>query len=108
MRLLVDENLPPRLTPWLRARGAEADHVLDLGLRGATDEAVWERALALQAGILTRDGDFLAILQVSPEGRVVRLQDNNRTTERLFTWLEERWGRVMQRWASGERRIEVY
>jgi len=107
MRLLIDENLPPRLTPWLRERGAEADHVLDLGLRGASDEAVWERALSLRAGILTRDGDFLAILQVSPEGRVVRLLDNNRPTERLLAWLQDRWSQVVRRWEAGERRIEI-
>lgn len=58
MRFLLDAQLPPRLAKLLRARGHEADHAVDLGLGAADDSAIWSRAGALGAVIITKDDDF--------------------------------------------------
>ncbi|MSP73885.1 MAG: hypothetical protein EXR76_17270, partial [Myxococcales bacterium] len=44
MRFLVDARLPPALARWLTAAGHPSEHVADVGLAGAPDPAVWERA----------------------------------------------------------------
>jgi predicted nuclease of predicted toxin-antitoxin system len=57
-RFLVDENLPRSLASDLTARGFAAEHVYDLGLGGAKDPAVYARAQAQRATIITGDKDF--------------------------------------------------
>jgi predicted nuclease of predicted toxin-antitoxin system len=56
-RFLVDENLPARLTDLLRARGYEAEHVYDVGLRTRPDAEVFAYARAAGATLITHDHD---------------------------------------------------
>ena len=42
IRFLVDAQLPPRLARSLAAEGYQAEHVEDLGMRHAEDEAIWQ------------------------------------------------------------------
>jgi len=58
MRFLVDAQLPPALARWLTAKGHEAAHVGDLGMRAASDAAIWDYALASSSAIVTKDEDF--------------------------------------------------
>lgn len=51
IRLLLDENLSERLLPLLSDRFPESRHVRLLGLGGADDLTIWDRARA--------DGDLL-------------------------------------------------
>ncbi len=44
MSLLLDANLSPRLVAALRAAGYDARHVDGIGLLGAADEVIFERA----------------------------------------------------------------
>ena len=44
MKLLFDENLSPRLVQALEPEYPGSAHVRTLGLRGATDGAIWELA----------------------------------------------------------------
>lgn len=62
MKLLLDENLAPRLAQLLTLAGHEAGHVRDLGLQRATDEEIFDRAAADGAVLVTEDTDFGAIL----------------------------------------------
>ena len=55
MRFLVDENLSPILANLLRAAGHDASHVRDIGLQGATDQAVMDRAEAGQRVVVSAD-----------------------------------------------------
>ena len=45
-RFLVDEDLPRSLVPQLRAAGIAADDVRDVGLRGRSDDEIFEYAVA--------------------------------------------------------------
>ncbi len=58
MRFLVDEQLPPALARWLGAKEHIAEHVVELGLDGASDWTIWELALRLGAVIITKNEDF--------------------------------------------------
>ena len=58
MRFLVDAQLPPALARWLVAAGHEAEHVGDVGLGDAQDQAIWVYAVGVGAVIVSKDEDF--------------------------------------------------
>ncbi len=59
MRFLLDENFPLGLLRALRADGLAADHIITLGLRGASDKRIRERLQDAQIVFFTQDDDFL-------------------------------------------------
>lgn len=63
MRLLLDENLSPRLVPRLRLLFPQITHVRDVGLSEAHDKKIWEWATVHGYSIVTTDRDFLAMSQ---------------------------------------------
>jgi len=65
MKLLVDENLSPRVAVLLREGGADAVHVLERGLGGATDSAVSAVAIAEDRAVISADSDFATLLALS-------------------------------------------
>jgi len=58
MRILVDQNLPPRMLPLLEGRFPGSLHVNEAGLSGAKDIEVWRYALVHGMDIMSRDRDF--------------------------------------------------
>src|SRR5258708_6635985 len=60
MRLLVDENLSPKLARALRAQGHDTVHVADRGLLAVDDRAIHGVAVAEGRSIVTRDAGFAA------------------------------------------------
>ena len=62
MNLILDEGLPLRAAVALRQAGIEARHVLELGMGGASDQAILERARRDGATVVTLDADFHQIL----------------------------------------------
>lgn len=57
-RFLVDENLPARLTEYLRGEGYEAEHAYDVGLRERPDADVFAYARTAGATLVTQDHDL--------------------------------------------------
>ncbi|MBV8436834.1 MAG: DUF5615 family PIN-like protein [Silvibacterium sp.] len=58
MKLLLDENLSPRLTDLLSDIFAESEHVYECNLGSASDVAIWEYAKAHGYVIVSKDSDF--------------------------------------------------
>lgn len=58
MKLLLDENLSPRLAPLLASQYPGSTQIELLGLRGTTDTAVWELAKSEGYVIVSKDNDF--------------------------------------------------
>ncbi len=65
MRLLVDENLSPRVAALLVDAGLDAVHVLDRGLGGAPDTEVSALAVSEGRTIISADSDFTTLLALS-------------------------------------------
>jgi predicted nuclease of predicted toxin-antitoxin system len=65
-RFLADEDLPRSLVPQLRAAGIAADDVRDVGLRGRSDDEIFEYAVAHGLTLLTADVGFGNILRFRP------------------------------------------
>jgi predicted nuclease of predicted toxin-antitoxin system len=61
LSLLLDENLSPRLLPRLASLFPGLIHVRDIGLKGASDEMIWDWAKRNSYTIVTTDSDFSAI-----------------------------------------------
>jgi len=57
VKLLLDENLSSRLLELLAADFADSTHVERLGMRGATDAAIWAYAREHGYTIVSKDSD---------------------------------------------------
>lgn len=66
MKLLLDENLSPAHAGTLRHLGHDAVSVADLGLAGASDDAVQAEATRAGRVLVTLDGDFANVLRHPP------------------------------------------
>jgi predicted nuclease of predicted toxin-antitoxin system len=58
MKLLFDENLSPKLPRLLATQFPGSLHLRDCGLKGATDEAIWEYAGTNNFTLVSKDSDF--------------------------------------------------
>lgn len=65
MRLLLDEALQDRLVERLEEHGHDVVHVRRLGMQGASDAEVMERAAREKRVLVTTDTDFGTILALS-------------------------------------------
>jgi len=91
VKLLFDENLSPRLVEALERDYPGSAHVRTLGLRGATDGAIWELARQEAYAILSKDNDFrqLSFLHGAPP-KVIWLSVGNAGTEAILRFLRSR------------------
>ena len=62
MRFLLDAKLSPRLGKALTDAGYVTRHVVDLGLVGASDAEIFDRAAADGDVVVTDDSDFSLLL----------------------------------------------
>ena len=108
MRFLVDAQLPPALARFIESNGHEASAVREVGLREATDAAIWEFAEQGNWIIVTKDEDFVQRVLLQAEGpRVVWLRIGNSTKSVLVAWFEPLFANTLRELAAGERLIEL-
>ncbi len=91
MKLLFDQNLSHRLSVSLAAVFPNSDHVRNLGLGSADDDAVWQFAAAGGFAIVTKDSDFhqLSFLRGHPP-KVVWIRLGNCSTVEIESLLRQR------------------
>lgn len=91
MRLLFDQNLPPRLVSALGLAYPGSTHVAHVGLERAMDHVVSEYASREGFVVVTKDADFADLAQVTGSPlRVVWLRIGNCTTTEIELLLRER------------------
>lgn len=78
MKFLVDHQLPPALARFICTLGHQAEHVRDVGLKGADDPAIWHHAATNGMVVISKDEDFtfLANAPGSP-GRLIWVRMGN-------------------------------
>lgn len=81
MKLLLDENLSPRLVELLRDSYSDIVHVRDVGLASANDDAIWRFAASNARTIVTKDEDFnQRAFLLGPPPKVVWVRVGDATT----------------------------
>lgn len=90
MKLLLDENLSPRLPALLVDLYPDSSQIELLGLRGATDTVVWEYAKAQGYVLVSKDNDFRQrSFQYGSPPKVVWLNVGNAGTAVILNLLRE-------------------
>lgn len=84
MKLLLDENLSPRLVEALARSFPDSKHVEHLDLRGKPDHEIWVRAARDEFVLVSKDNDFrqLSFLHGAPP-KVVWLSVGNAGTNAI-------------------------
>ena len=79
---LIDNNISPKLANRLSAYFQNMAHVVDFGLDAVDDHLVWAFAKTNNFTILTKDTDFIGILNLRGfPPKVIRLNCGNVTTQ---------------------------
>jgi len=108
MKLLLDENLSPRLPALLADLYPESSHVELVGLRGATDTVVWEYAKAEGYVLVSKDNDFRQrSFQYGAPPKVVWLSVGNAGTAVIRRLLRESREEIERFVASAEEALLV-
>lgn len=108
MKFLVDAQLPPTLTAWIRTQGYDAVHVAGIDLLAADDQAIWARALADARVLLSKDRDFADWAFVrTPFAPVVWIRGGNQTNQALMQSLAKAWSDILAGLSEGARVIEI-
>jgi predicted nuclease of predicted toxin-antitoxin system len=108
VRFFVDAQLPPALAHYLLTAGHQAHHVSDFGLEASSDQAIWERAAALSAVIMTKDEDFVTLRALQPEGpAIVWIRVGNTTRDALIKTISAALPAIIAALNRGESIVEV-
>ena len=90
MKLLLDQNLSPRLCEQLADFGATIVHVRTLGLDAADDAQLWAHAKLHDFMIVTKDGDFNSrAFLFGPPPKVIWIHCGNCATREIEDLLPE-------------------
>ena len=109
MILWLDAQLPPSAAAWITATfGIEACAVRDLGLRDAKDPPIFHAARAAEAVMMTKDSDFVEMLQrLGPPPKVLWVTCGNTSNARLREILSGQLPAAVARLERGESLVEI-
>ncbi len=109
MRLWLDAQLPPSLSPWLQQefRLEAVEHVADLGLLHAPDEEIFE-AREAGATVASKDHDFVDLLdRRGPSPKVLWITCGNMSNATLREVLGKTLTEALAALEAGEPMAEV-
>ena len=109
MRIWLDAHVPPGLAPWIEQRfGVEAVAIRDLGLLHAKDVEIFFAAKSADATVMTKDHDFIVLLERhGPPPDVLWLTGGNTTAARLREVLDLRLEAALGLVSAGEALVEI-
>ena len=85
MKIIIDAQLSPNLATWITQNfDIEAYSVKYLGLRDATDEAIFAEARKQNAIVLTKDEDFMnLVMKNGSPPKIIWLTCGNTSNQRM-------------------------
>jgi predicted nuclease of predicted toxin-antitoxin system len=99
VRLLLDQNLSPETSLFLREElGLDVTDTRELGLQGASDAEIAERAMRDERIVVTFDADFGDVREFHPGSYpgVIRLKVHPQTTDVLQSTLRDFFSKVTE------------
>jgi predicted nuclease of predicted toxin-antitoxin system len=105
----VDAQLSPALAPWITANFAvDSRAVRELGLHRTKDRPIFHAARDAEAVIMTKDSDFLVLLdRFGPPPQILWITCGNTSNARLKEVLKKSLARAIDLLRQGERLVEI-
>ena len=109
MKFWIDVQLSPALAPWLSDTfGVQAFSLEWLGFQQASDRRIFSAASEANAVIITKDQDFVQLLnQLGPPPQVVWVTCGNTSNAQMREILQQNFQKVLLLLQSGESLIEI-
>ncbi len=109
MTIWVDAQFSPAIATWMKESfSVDAAALRDIGLRDAEDEDIFAAAKAADAVVMTKDSDFLNLLdRLGPPPQVIWVTCGNTSNARLKEILSATLPQALVFLASGERLVEI-
>jgi predicted nuclease of predicted toxin-antitoxin system len=109
MVIWIDAQLSPAIAPWLAGNfSLSASALRDLGLRDATDRAIFVAARSAAAVVMTKDSDLVKLLEeLGPPPQVIWLTCGNTSNARLKQILTKALQQAISILESGEPLVEI-
>jgi len=110
MILWIDAQLSPSLAPWISDHfpHVQAFSAKYVGLRDATDREIFEAARNASAIVMTKDHDFVQLLdQYGPPPRVLWITCGNTSNARMREILALSLETALELLEDGERLVEI-
>ncbi len=90
MKLLLDQHLSHKLAARLTDLYPDSEHVRNIGLQSASDEAIWDYAKKHAFAIVTKDEDFhIRSVLEGPPPKILWIRSGNCSTEIVETLLRK-------------------
>jgi predicted nuclease of predicted toxin-antitoxin system len=101
VKFLVDNQLPPALASLIqREFGEEASHVVDIGMRDATDAELWSYASATNAIVISKDEDFANMVLRTPTAGLLWVRVGNCRAAILLDVFRRVWPESWKGWRT--------
>lgn len=109
MKIWVDAQLPPAIANWISQNfNVEAVAVRELNLREATDPEIFTAARNASAVVMTKDSDFIELVNLrGAPPQVIWLTCGNTTNARLREILSQALPLAIRLLESGEAVVEI-
>ena len=104
-----DAQLSPLLAPWLAARfNVTAFALRDIGLRDATDRAIFDAARAANAVVITKDRDFVELVaRLGHPPQIVWVTCGNTSNARMRQVFEATFDQAIVLIQAGDPLVEI-
>jgi len=109
MIVWIDAQLSPAIAIWLsRTFSVEAFAVRDLQLRDAKDAAIFNAARLANAVVMTKDSDFLLLLErLGPPPQIIWITCGNTSNGRLKEIFTAVFPKAIELLEAGESLVEI-
>ena len=109
MIIWIDAQMSPAIAAWISSNFAvNAIAIRDLGLRDAKDKEIFEAARRENAIVMTKDTDFVMLLdRLGAPPQVIWLTCGNTSNARLKEILTNTLPKALELLKSGEELVEI-
>lgn len=108
MNFLVDNQLPEALCRFLKDRGCQSVHVLDLRMEETSDAQIWNYAASGNWIVVSKDEDFLHLANKPGDaGRLLWVRIGNCRKLTLLEAFDRELPRIVEAFDAGARVVEI-
>jgi predicted nuclease of predicted toxin-antitoxin system len=109
MTIWIDAQMSPTIAAWISSKFAvKAVAIRDLSLRDAEDKEIFEAARRENAIVMTKDNDFVLLLdRLGAPPQVIWVTSGNTSNARLKEILTNTMSKALELLQSGEELVEI-